>query len=71
MPGANHFQSLLVGYYEGNKLLFLGKVKNGFVPAVKEQVFRRFTGLETDVSPFANLPEAKTAAVVRRSRQRS
>ncbi len=61
MPGKNHFDSLLVGYYEGKKLIFIAKVKNGFVPHVKQQVFERFRGLETDVCPFANLPEPKNA----------
>jgi bifunctional non-homologous end joining protein LigD len=61
MPGKHGFSSLLVGYYENKKLIFIAKVKNGFVPAVKEEVFARFKGLETDVCPFANLPEPKNA----------
>ena len=59
VPGKDHFDALLVGYYEGDRLLFLAKVRNGFVPEVKRQVFERFRGLETDVCPFANLPEPK------------
>jgi bifunctional non-homologous end joining protein LigD len=60
MPGKDRFQSLLAGYYDRRKLIFIAKVKNGFVPAVKEQVYRRFQGLETDVCPFANLPEPRS-----------
>ncbi len=42
-------------------MLFVGKVRNGFVPATREQVFARFKGLETDDCPFANLPESRSA----------
>jgi ATP-dependent DNA ligase len=61
IPGKNRFTSLLAGYYDGNKLNFNAKIKNGFVPRVKEEIFQRFCGLETDVCPFANLPELKNA----------
>lgn len=61
MPGRQRFDSLLVGYYESGRLLFIGKVKNGFVPAMKEQLYRLFQPLETDRCPFANLPEPANA----------
>jgi len=61
MPGKNGFQSLLVGYYEGERLLFNAKVKNGLVPHVREAVYRRMKPLETDECPFDNLPEPKGA----------
>ena len=59
--GKNHFENLAVGYYDGNKLLFVAKIKNGFTPAIKEDLFRRFQKLETAACPFANLPEPKNA----------
>jgi bifunctional non-homologous end joining protein LigD len=61
MPGKDGFTSLLVGYYEGDQLLFVAKVKNGFVPKMKRELMERFRPLETDVCPFANLPEPKNA----------
>lgn len=61
MPGKDGFDSLLAGYYENGKLLFVGKIKNGFVPRIKREVTEHFRGLETDVQPFANLPEPKGA----------
>ncbi len=61
VPGANYFDALLVGYYQSDKLLFVGKVRNGFVPRVRREVFGRFSGLETKDCPFANLPEPKAA----------
>jgi ATP-dependent DNA ligase len=53
------FDALIVGYYEGEKLYYAGKVRNGFVLQVRNEVYRRFEGLETDDCPFANLPEKK------------
>jgi len=59
--GSNTFDYLLAGYYEGKKLMFVGKIKNGFTPALKRKVSEQFRGLETKVCPFANLPEPKNA----------
>jgi ATP-dependent DNA ligase len=51
--------ALIVGYYDGDKLYYVGKVRNGFVPQVRREVYRKFKGLEIDTCPFANLPEKK------------
>jgi bifunctional non-homologous end joining protein LigD len=56
-PGSP-FDALIVGCYEGGKLNFVAKVRNGFVPHVRREVFQSLRGLETDKCPFANLPEA-------------
>jgi bifunctional non-homologous end joining protein LigD len=61
LPGTPYFGSLLVGYYEGGKLIFIGKVKNGFVPRTRKDLLERMRPLETPVCPFANLPEPKNA----------
>jgi ATP-dependent DNA ligase len=57
-PG-NPFDALIVGYYEGERLLYAAKVRNGFVPLVRREVASRLKGLEIDTCPFANLPEKK------------
>jgi ATP-dependent DNA ligase len=57
-PG-NPFDALIVGYYEGERLLYAAKVRNGFVPLVRREVASRFKGLEIDTCPFDNLPEKK------------
>jgi bifunctional non-homologous end joining protein LigD len=57
-PG-NPFDALIVGYYEGDRLLYAGKVRNGFVPQVRREVAKGFKGLEIENCPFANLPEKK------------
>jgi bifunctional non-homologous end joining protein LigD len=60
-PGTYGFDSLLVGVYENARLIFVARVKNGFVPRLREEIFARFKKLETDKCPFANLPEKKGA----------
>src|ERR1700730_63991 len=58
-PSPKTFDALLVGYYEGDKLIFAARVRNGFVPATRETVFRYFKRLHSKNCPFANLPETK------------
>ena len=57
-PG-NPFDALIVGYYEGERLLYAAKVRNGFVPLVRREVANKFKGLGIDNCPFANVPEKK------------
>jgi len=57
-PSPRNFDSVLVGYFEGDKLMFAARVRNGFVPALGAAVFRKFKGLEIRKCPFANLPES-------------
>jgi bifunctional non-homologous end joining protein LigD len=62
LPGPQGFTSLLVGYYdEAGKLIFIGKVKNGFVPRTRKDVAARFKGLGAAECPFDNLPEPRNA----------
>ena len=61
VPGSRGFDSLLVGYYDEDNLLFVGKLKNGFVPEAKEQLTQKFKRFATDHCPFVNLPEHKNA----------
>jgi ATP-dependent DNA ligase len=49
----------MVGYYEGDQLLYSAKVRNGFVPRLRREVWQKLKGLEIADCPFANLPEKK------------
>jgi bifunctional non-homologous end joining protein LigD len=53
------FDALIVGYYESDELMFAAKVRNGFVPHVRQEVWKQLAGLETNICPFANLPEKR------------
>jgi DNA ligase D-like protein (predicted ligase) len=57
--GGGHFDALIFGYYEGDRLIYAARTRNGFTPALREQLQRRFRSIETAVCPFANLPEAR------------
>ena len=57
IPGAYGFDSLIVGYYRGDELQYVARVRNGFVPGLRRQVFERIRGLVSPAMPFANLPE--------------
>lgn len=57
IPGPHGFDSLIVGYYQGKDLMYVARVRNGFVPASRRQVFERIHHLVSPAIPFANLPD--------------
>jgi bifunctional non-homologous end joining protein LigD len=58
--GTKAFDALILGYYEGDRLIYAARTRNGFTPVVRAQLFKAFRGLETAECPFANLPELKS-----------
>jgi bifunctional non-homologous end joining protein LigD len=58
--GTKTFDALIFGYYDGNRLMYAARTRNGFTPAVRAQLFRKFQLLKIAECPFANLPEAKS-----------
>jgi bifunctional non-homologous end joining protein LigD len=58
-PDAGSFQSILVGYYEAKKLMFAGKVRQGFNPPSRARLLDQMRPLRTERCPFANLPTSK------------
>src|ERR1041385_5811980 len=60
-PDPAGFEYLLVGYYEGKSLIFIAKIRNGFTPALRLEIAKKFPRLRTSVCPFANLPEPASA----------
>jgi len=57
VPAPKNFDSLIVGYYERGDLLYVARVRAGFVPTLRMKVFERFHGLEIKTCPFSNLPQ--------------
>jgi bifunctional non-homologous end joining protein LigD len=57
IPGANGVDAIVVGYYRGEDLIYVARVRNGFVPASRRQVFARLKPLLISKCPFVNLPE--------------
>jgi bifunctional non-homologous end joining protein LigD len=58
-PGPHGIDSLIVGYYDGEKLMYAARTRNGFVPASRRQVFSKLRHLVTPACPFVNLPETR------------
>ena len=56
-PSGRNFDAILVGYYEDDRLIYVARVRNGFVPVSRQTLFDRFAGLGIDICPFANVPE--------------
>ena len=61
IPGARGFDALLVGVYEKKELKFVAKVKNGFVPRVRDELTPTLKALQTARCPFKNLPKKRAS----------
>lgn len=59
------FGALLVGYYDGDKLRYAGKVGTGFDDEFLEDFRKRLDGLERKTSPFSDEVRAKDVHWVR------
>ena len=58
-PDASNFDSLLVGYYGlDKKLHFAARLRAGFTPHMKAEVFRRIADGPMNRCPFVNLPNS-------------
>jgi bifunctional non-homologous end joining protein LigD len=58
--GTRTFDALVIGYYENGRLMYASRTRNGFTPALRQQLFKKFRSLEIADCPFANLPEARS-----------
>ena len=58
-PSLKNFDAVVIGYYDGPKLIYAARTRNGFTPASRAQLFKRLKPLEISECPFANLPEKK------------
>ncbi len=58
-PSPKNFDALVIGYYEGDKLMYAARTRNGFTPASRAELFKKIKPLEIKECPFANLPEKK------------
>jgi bifunctional non-homologous end joining protein LigD len=60
-PGPNGIDAVLVGYYSGTQLCFAAKVRAGFTPHVRREVFALLRRRHIARCPFADLPNGKTS----------
>jgi DNA ligase D-like protein (predicted ligase) len=57
-PGSNGIDALVVGYYEGRKLIYAARVRAGLVPALRRELYDNLKPMIMQTCPFVNLPEA-------------
>jgi bifunctional non-homologous end joining protein LigD len=58
-PSLKNFDALVIGYHEGDRLIYAARTRSGFTPASRAELFRKIKLLEIKECPFANLPEKK------------
>ena len=58
--GSKTFDALIFGYYQGDRLIYAARTRNGFTPVVRTELMKKFRALETKECPFADLPQAKS-----------
>ena len=56
-PSSNGIDALVVGYYEGRKLIYAARVRAGLVPASRRELYEKLKPLIVQACPFVNLPE--------------
>ena len=61
IPGSHGFDALLVGVYENKRLMFVAKVKNGFLSNIRPKILTALKKLRTSQCPFENLPEERAS----------
>ena len=57
--GTKTFDALVFGVYRKGKLIYVARTRNGFTPATRVALFKKFKALEIDTCPFVNLPEPR------------
>lgn len=58
-PGPSGFESLLIGYYDGGrKLHYAAKLRAGFTPHARAELFRRIASRPVPRCPFDDLPNS-------------
>ena len=57
VPSHLGVDAIVIGFYRDKRLHYAARVRAGFVPLTRRQVFERIKPLETAKCPFVNLPE--------------
>ncbi len=65
VPGVHGLDSMIVGYYKGHDMVYLARVRYGFVPASQRHVFGKPQPLVIPKCPFVNLPETRRSRWVK------
>ena len=52
--GGKTFDALILGYYDEGRFLYASRTRNGFTPALREQLFKQMKPLLQEKCLFAN-----------------
>lgn len=58
-PSLKNFDAPVIGYYDGDRLIYAARTRSGFTPASRAELSKKIRTLEIQECPFANLPEKK------------
>lgn len=54
-PSGRSFDAIIFGYYDADRrLVYAARTRNGFTPASRDELYKRFRSLETAKCPFVN-----------------
>jgi bifunctional non-homologous end joining protein LigD len=59
VPGPHGLDSVVVCFYCGKDLIYVARVRNGFVSASRRQLFEKLRPFVTSECPFVNLTQKK------------
>jgi ATP-dependent DNA ligase len=62
-PNAGGFESLLIGYYQGRKLMFASKVRAGLTPHTRAELFPMLKALDSAESVRSRTSQATRPAI--------
>jgi bifunctional non-homologous end joining protein LigD len=63
--GGGTFDAVVLGRYEGERLVYVARARVGFTPASRERLMAQLRPLEVPDCPFANLPRRARAGGAR------
>ncbi len=58
--GGRTFDAIVIGKWDGERLVYVARTRVGFSPASRERLMEKLRPLEIRECPFANLPEARS-----------
>jgi len=64
-PAPKNFDALVIGYYDGDRLIYAARTRNGFTPASRAELFKKLKPLEIAECLFGTCRRGKQAAGAR------
>lgn len=64
-PSARNFDALIFGYYEEGRLLYAGRTRSGFTPAIREKAFKQLRAVGDSTGAVNDVNRAEDLSVFR------